>query len=279
MKLLRQSIGGCLGLILLLVDASPARSEQEVSAVAHKLQWLEQHKDDFNIVFVGSSRVFHGLSPKLFDEVASTRGQPWHSFNLGMDKMGMAQSMKIIRQLVATGPRNLRYVFFEMESGTGMLPGGQNRAARPGGLAQAPDNHRLGGLGPDGDGFFPLARSMTAAMQPVYEKRLADAKTNPGKPSPNEEVRSQLATFAQELAVKNIQVIFLVAPSLSPAHGSGVNAPRGGPLISFDDLDRYAPLYDENNRMDPEHLNAAGAEIFTRLLAREFGGLVNSQSR
>jgi len=96
---------------------------------------------------------FHGLSPKLFDEVASTRRQPWHSFNLGMDKMGMAQSMKIIRELVATGPRNLRYVLFEMESGTGMLPVGQNRAARPGGLAQAPDNHRLGGLGPDGDGF------------------------------------------------------------------------------------------------------------------------------
>jgi hypothetical protein len=261
------------------VGSSPARSEQEVSAVARMLHWCEQHKDDFNLVFVGSSRVFHGLSPRLFDEIASTRGQQWHSFNLGMDRMGMAQSMKIIRELVATGPRNLQYVFFELESGTGMLPGGQNRTARPGGFSPAPDNHRLGGLGPNGDGFFPLARSMTAEMQPIYAKRLAAAKANPVKPQPNEVVRSQLTGFAQEMATQNIQVIFLVAPSLSPAHGSGVNAPPGSLLFSFDDLVRYAPLYDEDNRLDSEHLNARGAEIFTRLLAEEFAGTLHSQVR
>lgn len=279
MKFSRQCIGGSLGLILLLANAVPARTEQEVSAVTRKLQWLEQHKDDFNIVFVGSSRVFHGLSPRLFDEVASTRGQQSHSFNLGMDKMGMAQSMRIMRELVATGPRNLKYVFFEMESGTGMLPGGKNRAARPGGLARAPGNHRLGGLGPNGDGFYPMAGSMTAEMLPIYKERLATAKANPAQPQPNETVRSQLTTFAQELAAKNILVIFLVAPSLSPAHGAGVNAPTGSLLFSFDDLVRYASLYDENNRLDPEHLNARGAEIFTRTLAREFVDKLNSRIR
>jgi hypothetical protein len=265
MRPLWQCIFACLGFALLFAGADPVRS-QEVGRIAPKLHWCEAHKDSFDIVFVGSSRVFHGLSPRIFDRVASASGQRWRSFNLGMDKMGMAQSMAIIRELVATGPRHLKYVFFELEPGTATLAGGQNRSAEN----KTPSQPSGNGLGPDGDGFFPMNKPMSPALESFYQERLAAAKANPAPRPPNEVVRAELGRFYEEMAARNIQVIFVVAPSLRAAHGSGVNAPPGSPLFSFDDLVRYASLYDEKNRMDAEHLNARGAEIFSRTLAQEF---------
>ena len=273
MRRVRQYIA-CLGFALLLASAGAARS-QEVGPIARKLHWCETHKDNFDIVFVGSSRVFHGLSPRIFDQAARANGQRWRSFNLGMDKMGMAQSMAIIRELVATGPRHLKYVFFELEPGTGTLAGGQNRPVQ---LA-APSQPSGSGLGPDGDGFYPMNRPMSPAVESFYQERLAAVRANPAPRQPNELVRAELGRFYEEMAAKNIQVIFLVAPSLRAAHGSGVNAPPGSPLFSFDDLVRYAPLYDEENRMDAEHLNARGAEIFSRTLAQEFLAKAGSTAR
>jgi hypothetical protein len=274
MRRVRQYIFACLGFALLLAGAGAARS-QEVGPIARKLHWCETHKDNFDIVFVGSSRVFHGLSPRIFDHAVSASGQRWRSFNLGMDKMGMAQSMAIIRELVATGPRHLKYVFFELEPGTGTLAGGQNRPVQ---LA-APSQPSGSGLGPDGDGFYPMNKPMSPAVESFYQERLAAVRANPAPRQPNELVRAELGRFYEEMAAKNIQVIFLVAPSLRAAHGSGVNAPPGSPLFSFDDLVRYAPLYDEENRMDAEHLNARGAEIFSRTLAQEFLAKAGSTAR
>ena len=174
MRPVRQCISACLGFALLLASAGPARS-QDVSRIARKLHWCEAHKDNFDIVFVGSSRVFHGLSPRIFDQVARANGQRWRSFNLGMDKMGMAQSMAIIRELVATGPRHLKYVFFELEPGTATLAGGQHRPAQ----REPPAQPSGSGLGPDGDGFFPMDKPMSPAVESFYQERLAAVKANP----------------------------------------------------------------------------------------------------
>jgi hypothetical protein len=271
---IRRCILVCLGVGLLLASASSLPA-QVGGRIGRKLNWLEGHKDNFDVVFVGSSRVFHGLSPRIFDQVAAANGFRCHSFNLGMDSMGMAQSMDVIRDLVSTQPRNLKYVIFELEPGTGMLAGGQSRSVQ-----RPPDPPVAGnGLGPEGNGFFPMARSMSPSVEPFYQERLAAVRANPGPKQPNEVARTELNRFYQEMAAHNIQVIFLVAPSLREAHGSGVNAPAGTPLISFDDLVRYAPLYDEENRMDAEHLNARGAEIFSRLLAQEFVAKTESMAR
>ena len=191
MKRIPKCIFACLGFAFFLAGASLV-SSQEVAGIARKLQWCEAHKDNFDIVFVGSSRVFHGISPRIFDQVASASGQRWRSFNLGMDKMGMAQSMTVTRDLVATGPRNLRYVFFELEPGTGMLAGGQNHAVQRPQSAQPSGS----GLGPDGDGFFPMARSMSTVVEPFYRERLAAVVASPMPRQPNERVRAELGRFS-----------------------------------------------------------------------------------
>jgi hypothetical protein len=183
--------------------------------------------------------------------------------------------MTIIRELVATGPRHLKYIFFELEPGTATLAGGQHRPVQ----RATPLQPSGRSLGPDGDGFFPMNRPMSPAVESFYQERLSAVKANPAPHPPNEGVRAELGRFYEEMAARNIQVIFLVAPSLRAAHGSGSNAPPGTPLFSFDDLVRYAPLYEEANRMDAEHLNASGAEIFSRTLAREFIAKAGSTAR
>lgn len=273
MRPVRQSIFACFGLALLLVSAASVWS-QDVGRIDRKLNWCKAHKDDFDIIFVGSSRVFHGLSPRIFDQETRASGQHWRSFNLGMDKMGMAQSAAIIRELVATGPRRLKYVFFELEPGMATLAAEQHDPLQGQTLRQSGS-----GLGPDGDGFFPMNRPMNPAVESFYQQRLSAVKANPAPRPPNESARAELGHFYEEMAARNIQVIFVVAPSLRAAHGSGSNAPSGSPLFSYDDVVRYAPLYDEANRMDAQHLNARGAEVFSRTLAREFLAKAGSTAR
>ena len=274
MRPVRQHIFGWLGFALLLSGAVSVHS-QDVDRIARKLNWCKAHKDDFDIIFVGSSRVFHGLSPRIFDQETRASGQHWRSFNLGMDKMGMAQSAAIIRELVATGPRRLKYVFFELEPGMATLAAEQHSPVQ----GEPPLRSSGNGLGPDGDGFFPMNRPMSPAVESFYQQRLSAVKANPAPRAPNKAARAELGHFYEEMAARNIQVIFVVAPSLRAAHGSGSNAPSGSPLFSYDDVVRYAPLYDEANRMDAQHLNARGAEIFSRTLAREFLAKAGSTAR
>ncbi len=261
----------------LVVSGAGRLSAQTMNADSPRWQFFETHQDSFDIVFVGSSRIYHGISPRLFDQITAAAGHRWRSFNLGVDKMKPAACFALARRVVALQPRRLKYVFFELQARTG--PGapqqdeGVTKRSEESflscGLIQAAFGSGRG-LGPDGDGFYPLEKEMTSQVRPIYEERLRTAKEHSDKRPLDPVMRNELSDLARELAAKNIPVIFVVAPSLRAAHGSGVDAPPGSPLFSFDDLVRYASLYDEANRMDAEHLNVRGAEIFSRTLAQEF---------
>lgn len=185
--------------------------------------------------------------------------------------------LALAHEVAALRPRNLKYLFFELQS-------------RPGGHA-SPQDDEVGsttnvsnlnlaftrvafggraGLGPDGDGFNPLNKDMSAQMRPKYEARLRAARQKSQTRAADPTMRSELTNLADELAAQKIQLVFVVAPSLRSARGSGVDAPPGHLLFSFDDLQEYAPLYAEENRPDAEHLNARGAALFTRDLAEQF---------
>ncbi|MBA3963736.1 MAG: hypothetical protein H0X40_17800 [Chthoniobacterales bacterium] len=241
-----------------------------------KLQWFEQHKDEFDIVFVGSSRIYHGVSPKLFDQITAQSGHHWRSFNLGKDGMVQGECLAVVRQIVALHPQKLRYVFFEIQGSGTSIP---KRAAERANSKPLSYAGRYGGLGPDGDGYFPMGKSMTPAVQERYRGFLKAAQESPDPHPADSSARETLGHFCEELGSENVRIIFVEAPSLRSAHGSSVNAPAGIPLFSFSDTVRYAALYDEKNRMDAEHLNARGAEVFSRALANEFVAMLDSRTR
>ncbi len=120
------------------------------------------------------------------------------------------------------------------------------------------------------DGYYAMSEPMSGETLATYRKALVRAQDHPVQQAPRPMMRSELRRFAQELITKNIVAVFMVPPSLGAGRGCGAHVPPGSRIFSYDDLIRYPQFYEEENRLDAEHLNARGAEIFSRALAQEF---------
>jgi hypothetical protein len=282
----RHALRGYWILSAMVVVGANHLPAQDLPENSPRWRWFEENKDKVDIVFIGSSRIYHGISPKLFEQVAGQSGHRWRSFNLGVDKMRPVTCLALARRVLALRPRRMNYLFFELQTRAGWgtaLPenatGRNKESFLSFGLIQAGVRQHPGGLGPEGDGFDPLDKNMTEQVRPLYEKRLRAVREHPRKRSMDPVMRGALSDLVRDLAAQNITAVFVVAPSLRAARGSGIDAPPGSLLFSFDDLVRYAPLYDEANRTDAEHLNVRGAAIFTRILAQEFVQALGSRTR
>ena len=87
----------------------------DVPGVGPKYQFFSEHKDEFNLLFLGSSRVFHHFLPKQFDEqVRQQTGEQVNSFNFGYDAMWPPESFYTLRQILALRPPNLRWVLIDL---------------------------------------------------------------------------------------------------------------------------------------------------------------------
>lgn len=86
----------------------------DVPAVGAKYRWFAQHKDDLDVLFIGSSRFYHQIVPKEFDEqVARATGQKVRSFNAAYDAMWPPESYYFLRKLLALHPRHLKWVVID----------------------------------------------------------------------------------------------------------------------------------------------------------------------
>ncbi len=45
-------------------------------------------------------------------------------------------------------------------------------------------------------------------------------------------------------------------------------------VLDFCDLEKFPELYEHRYRLDTDHLNTAGAEVFTRIFAKEWADAV-----
>ncbi len=71
--------------------------------------------DPFDVVFLGSSRIYHGVRPAIFDARMAERGYSVHSFNLGVTGQKIDGAFGTLSSLKASKPRGLRYVFIDPE--------------------------------------------------------------------------------------------------------------------------------------------------------------------
>ena len=329
----------CALLAFALVCAAVSRFfPQRVEGVALKEERFREQRKQIDILFVGSSRVFHGISPQVFDRTLHAAGRPWHSFNAGVDGMNSAEGFALVRRLLAMHPPRLKYIVFEFQSDPGAETPIRDDSVRErdvywrdwdsvlaglhkfalGVSSPLPssfgDNFSLGRLtyfGPllstdfrlwvrnvthfgrgfsiarqifgdfpaksndsnmprQWDGFFPMGRPMTGKILSDYRQSLQDLRDHPVKRPPDPVMRSQLSRFAQPMASKNIQVVFLLPPSVVGNPGDEIDAPPGNLLMAYDNLERYPQFYAEENRMDRWHLNARGADLFSQQLASDF---------
>jgi hypothetical protein len=83
--------------------------------VSQKFRFFAAHKDEFDTLFIGSSRVYFQISPAVFDRVTRESGLPTHSFNFGIGGMYLPEISYLLEQILNLKPRNLRWVFIEYD--------------------------------------------------------------------------------------------------------------------------------------------------------------------
>lgn len=81
--------------------------------LAAKMSWFDEHADEYDVVFIGSSRVFRAFDPRLFDEQLAARGIHVRSFNFGVRGATPFEFDRILRTIVERRPRRLRWVLYE----------------------------------------------------------------------------------------------------------------------------------------------------------------------
>jgi len=104
-----------LGFILVCVALGKIDS-RDIPGVSGKVRNFREQRKKVDVLFIGSSRVFHGIAPKIFDRTLSEFGHDWRSFNAGMDGMNPAEEMALVRRLLGYHPAKLKYIFFEFQS-------------------------------------------------------------------------------------------------------------------------------------------------------------------
>jgi hypothetical protein len=82
--------------------------------IAAKLKYFTEHKDEFDTVIVGTSRLYYSASPEIFDATTRENGVPTHTFNFGIDGMHPPENFYVLEQILKTKPRNLKWVLLEL---------------------------------------------------------------------------------------------------------------------------------------------------------------------
>jgi hypothetical protein len=101
----------------------PAPNIGDVSA---KVRFFATHKDEFDTIFVGSSRIHNGVAPSIFDQVLAENGITSRSFNFGASGMYPPEEFFVLEQILALNPRNLKRLFLEIDDvQAAWLPGDQ----------------------------------------------------------------------------------------------------------------------------------------------------------
>jgi hypothetical protein len=83
--------------------------------VSQKFRFFAAHKDEFDTLFIGSSRVYFQISPAIFDRVTRENGLPTRSFNFGVGGMYLPETSYLLEQILNLKPRNLKWVFIEYD--------------------------------------------------------------------------------------------------------------------------------------------------------------------
>ncbi|MEQ1859873.1 MAG: hypothetical protein ABMA13_08055 [Chthoniobacteraceae bacterium] len=327
------------GLATLLGPIEPLR---DVPVVGEKWTHWRAHKDEFDTLFIGTSRTFRGVMPSIFDQLTAGAGVPTRSYNFGVDAMFPPEDAYVAEALLRDPPRNLRWVFIEQGLFISGFEGRPPTSVRtiywhdwtrtrlclretlwpkkrgvkwskwfePDDEKPSPASNALthlhvfllkalnigrgssawsrvvfntpsnaGFLGLAADGFEPSSGDgvMRGHELERYEREYAErvktpTRVVPLRPYSLESFERQLR-FARKAGARTI---FIVAPTTGEL--SGHPAPElGVPTFDFRDLVKFPELFAKEHRTDIAHMNAKGAELYTRRLAEKFIELAKTQ--
>jgi hypothetical protein len=101
------------GLLIVALSGRALTPWPDDFAVTPKVQYLREHPDDFNAVFIGRSHVFRSFIPELIDGQLAAAGFDLRTFNLGGPGMSDMEIDHVLRTVLAIDGLDLDYVFIE----------------------------------------------------------------------------------------------------------------------------------------------------------------------
>ena len=111
-----------LAVCLLIKPYIPRPPESWTSA---KLEAFVDHKDEYDLLFLGSSQIYRHADPARFDALLADAGHELRSFNFGVPGMGALENRWVLQQVLEMEPANLRYIVFDAPL-PGLLLSGNN---------------------------------------------------------------------------------------------------------------------------------------------------------
>lgn len=84
-----------------------------IPLVSEKMEYFESNKDNYDVVFIGSSRVYRHVDPEVFDEYLSTQGYDIQTFNFGFYGMKMPETYFWLEKVIDLQPKNLKWIVIE----------------------------------------------------------------------------------------------------------------------------------------------------------------------
>jgi hypothetical protein len=124
-------------LLLNQIIPSPA-IPSNVVFTGPKYDYYQAHKDDYNTLFFGSSRIYSHVVPEVFDATVSDvtvqdsrQGSAINSYNFGIPAMRAIDSAVLLEEVLANPPKNLKWVFFEsiLDKGYEPIPNARTQRA------------------------------------------------------------------------------------------------------------------------------------------------------
>ncbi|MFZ1220848.1 MAG: hypothetical protein WAO00_16255 [Chthoniobacterales bacterium] len=301
----------------------------KIGNLSAKLRFFAAHKDEFDTIFLGSSRIHCGVAPSVFDQVLAENGIPSRSFNFGATGMYPPEEFHVLDQILALNPRNLKRLFLEIDDIQGAwLPSDQTSQRLVSwhntkstwilvrkildldvrepfarklellryGPALLPRHLVLwarnisnqgrgfdlaesfaGGrqieseeFGPKRDGHFPAEGVLSGEAELAYERDLArEEAVNAGNVALDRYADRAYRHYAREIRRLGARPIFVVTPTF-PDSPSRFSSPPPGLVLAYNSPSLYPDFYRPSVRVDPYHLNSAGAIKLSTLIALDF---------
>ena len=303
-----------------------------------KWEYFSRNHEQYDAVFLGTSRVFRGIDTPLFDEELAKHGVELSTFNFGVAGMRAFEQDFVLQQLLDLDSERLRYVFIEggpwsprfkhpaltfssrsvfwhtpaqtqkvLDSAL-RLDGpwserlrlaathfelflrklssyGQGRTLAKEVFRDGPEEEKyertLAFLGRQ-KGYQSAdqhtGRSLMQGREDLledssaFEAQVARIEAESADLPPPESVSRIGVRSQHELArEKGVELIYVIQPAYEGAAERLLLHQEGEieRLLDFNRPSRYPELFELVNRYDEKHFNQRGAEIFTRILARE----------
>ncbi|HKP94022.1 MAG TPA: hypothetical protein VJS88_09010 [Chthoniobacterales bacterium] len=125
-------------------------------------------------------------------------------------------------------------------------------------------------IGPNRDGYIPINRE-TMATQPMPDEASLQRRAGTETRFLSALTASAYRQLADDVRRSGAVPIFLVTPDGGQSRlGFRPESGIAATVFAFNNAKDYPELYRKEMRVDSDHLNGAGSEYFTRLLAQTF---------